>query len=160
MDTKNYEHILDATSSPESEDTKGDGNNTSENTRSSGNMAMSTLDPDNMTTVDIDIGPNDIAHQVYQTEVSPVKHPRTVGLGQLHQEELQGYIEQPESTSLGDELQKKQSTAVRIAALRGWIKHEATIVHTYNSRNQLSEKFCTKQTVSAINAKGQIREAR
>ena len=69
---------------------------------------MSTLDPDNMTTVDIDIGPNDIAHQVYQTEVSPVKHPRTVGLGQLHQEELQGYIEQPESTSLGDELQMKQ----------------------------------------------------
>ena len=69
---------------------------------------MSTLDPDNMTTVDIDIGPNDIAHQVYQTEVSPVKHPRTVGLGQLHQEELQGYIEQPESTSLGDELQNEQ----------------------------------------------------
>ena len=47
VDSKNYEHISDATLSPESEDTKGDGNNTSENTRSSGKMAISTLDPDN-----------------------------------------------------------------------------------------------------------------
>ena len=56
-----------------------------------------------MRTVDIDTGPTDSAHQVYQTKVSPAKHPRTVGLGQLHQEkEVPGHIEQPESTSLGD----------------------------------------------------------
>ena len=71
-------------------------------------MAISTLDPDNMRTADIDTGPTDSAHQVYQTKVSPVKQPRTVGLGQLHQEERLGHIEQPESTSLGDELPKKQ----------------------------------------------------
>ena len=108
VDSKNYEHISDATLSPESEDTKGDGNNTSENTRSSGNMVISTLDPGNMRTVDIDTGPTDSAHQVYQTKVSPAKRSRTVGLGQLHQEELPGHIEQPESTSLGDEHPKKQ----------------------------------------------------
>ena len=108
VDSTNCEHISDDTSSPESEDTKGDGNSTSENSRSSGNMAISTLDPDNMRTADIDTGPTDSAHQVYQTKVSPVKQPRTVGLGQLHQEERLGHIEQPESTSLGDELPKKQ----------------------------------------------------
>ena len=48
VDSKNYKQISDATSLPESEDTKGDGNNTSENTRSSGKMAISTLDPDNI----------------------------------------------------------------------------------------------------------------
>ena len=71
-------------------------------------MATSTLDPDNMRTVDIDTGLTDSAHQVHQTNVSLAKHPRAVGLGQLHQEELPGHIEQPESTSLGDELRKKQ----------------------------------------------------
>ena len=39
-------------------------------------MAISTLDPENMRIVDIDTGPVDSAHQVYQTKVSPVK--RTV----------------------------------------------------------------------------------
>ena len=73
VDSKNYEHTSDDTSSTESEDAKSDGNNISENTRSSRNMAISTLDPDNMRTVDIDTGPTDSAHQVYQAKVSPVK---------------------------------------------------------------------------------------
>ena len=64
--TASYEHISDDTPSPESEDTKGDGNNTSHHTRSSGNMAISTMEPDNMTTVDIDTGPIDSTHQVYR----------------------------------------------------------------------------------------------
>ena len=81
VDSKNYKQISDATSLPESEDTKGDGNNTSEITRSYGNMTISTLDPDNMGTVDIDTGPTDSAHQGYQKKVSLAKHPRTVGLG-------------------------------------------------------------------------------
>ena len=67
-------------------------------------MAISTPDPDNMRTVDTDTGSTDSAHQVYQTKVSPVKHLLTVGLGQLHQEERPGHIEQPQSTLLGDEL--------------------------------------------------------
>ena len=58
----------------------------------------------------IDTAPNgSSAHQVYQTKVSPAKRSRTVGLGQLHQEELPDHIEQPENTSLGDELQTKQA---------------------------------------------------
>ena len=67
VDSKNDEHISHDTSSPESEDTKGDRNNTSETTRSSGNMAISTLDPDNTRTVDIDTGTTDSAHQVVFT---------------------------------------------------------------------------------------------
>ena len=69
VDSKNYEHTSDDTSSTESEDAKSDGNNISENTRSSRNMAISTLDPENMRIVDIDTGPVDSAHQVYQTKV-------------------------------------------------------------------------------------------
>ena len=62
-----------------------------------------------MRAVDIDTGPTESAHQVYQTKVLPVKYPRTVALGELHEKELPGHIEQPESNSLlGDELQKKQ----------------------------------------------------
>ena len=110
VDSKNYEHISDATSSTEADDTKGDGNNAwiSENTRSSGNLTLSTQDPDSIRTADIDTGPTDSAYQVYQTNISPVEHPWTVGLCQFHQEERPGHIEQPESTSLGDEPQKKQ----------------------------------------------------
>ena len=68
VESENYEHISDDTASLESEDTKGDGNNTPENTRSSGNMVISTMDPDKVRTVDIDTGPTDSA-QVYHTNV-------------------------------------------------------------------------------------------
>ena len=61
-----------------------------------------------MRAVDIDTGPTESAHQVYQTKVLPVKYPRTVALGELHEKELPGHIEQPESPSVGDELHEKQ----------------------------------------------------
>ena len=133
-DSKNIEHSSDDTSSPESDDTKGDENNTSGNTRSSGNMATSTLDPDNMRIVDIDTGPAESTRQVYQTswgsysepkgnsrvrdqtKVSPAKHSRTVGPGRLCQEQLPGRIEQPENTPPGNEI--IESSPSRFASQR------------------------------------------
>ena len=108
-----------------------------------------------MRTVDIDIRPTDSAHQVYQTKVSPAKHPRTVGLGQLRHEERLGHIEQPESTSLSVKVERSKYIAVRIAVFQRWMKQGTIMVHTYISRNQLSEMFCTKQTVSAIRKQSQ-----
>ena len=72
VEKKDCEHTSDDSSSPETEDTKGDGNNASENTRSPGHMATSTLVPDNMNqyirTVGINIRPTGSAHQAYQTK--------------------------------------------------------------------------------------------
>lgn len=75
-------------------------------------MAISTLDPDDrircIGTTGIDPGPTDTAHQVYKPVCSPVNHSTTVGLGQRRKEEVAGHIEQPESPSFAEEVQKKQ----------------------------------------------------
>ena len=96
-------------------------------------MAMSTLDPDNVRTVEIDNGPTDNAHRVCQTKVFPAKHPPTVGLGQRHQERPPGHIEQPESTLFGDEVQKRQVHPSRTAsAIRHPFRTLCTALKTRN----------------------------
>lgn len=66
-----YENIWDDTTASRSNDAKkGDGNNTPENTQSSGSIAISTLDLDDMKqnigTVGIEIGPTETTHHVYR----------------------------------------------------------------------------------------------
>ena len=160
MDSTNHEHISDDTTSPESGDTKGDGNNTSENTRSSRNMAVSTRDPDNMRTVEIDAGPTDSANQVYQTKVTHVKHPvnypRTFGLGQLHQKKFRVTSSNRRALHLATNSKRSKPIALGIAALQqdGSNKEQSSCTSGfYSSSNQLSDKFCTKQTVSTIRAR-------
>ena len=103
-------------------------------------------------TVDIGTRPTDSKQQVYRTNDSPVKHPRTVGLEQL-QEKLPGHNAQPESTSLGDGLQKKQ-------AHRSSHRSTSRIDKTRNNHSarlqQLSNKFCTTR----VRAKGPEQETR
>ena len=53
---------------------------------------------------------------------------------------------------------RSESIAVRIVTLQDWIKQGIIIVDVHTS-NKLTNKFCTKQSISAFRAKGPIWEA-
>ena len=82
-------------------------------------MAISTLDPDSMKQYSgkdgIDTAPNgSSAHQVYQTKVTPVKHPRTVGIEQLHQENFRVTSSNRRALHLATNSKRSKPIAVRI----------------------------------------------
>lgn len=162
MINQGYEHITDDTTAPQSEDKKGDGNNTSENTESSGNVAISTPGTDgikqNIRTAGMDIGPAQNAAHVYQSRDSLVKRPWTV-VKDSHHEVFPGHIERPRSTSFCNGLYKKQAhhSSHHITSK---MDNQPTIIGHIYSNNQLDNIFCTKRALSAVRAVRLTREAR